>query len=91
MPIVNRPLSVRAEAVWRRIVSRPDAAFRPVRGRPFTYEGRNRAIRLHTTNWMNGRGAVEQVLTRMPLDPAVLWTTWCHGREHVFRKSRTSS
>ena len=68
MPIVNRPQSVHAEAVWRRIVSHSGAAFHQVRGRPFTYEARGRTIYLHTTNWVIGRAAVEQALTRMPLD-----------------------
>lgn len=68
MPIVNRPQSVHAEAVWRRIVSHSGAAFHQVRGKPFTYEARGRTIYLHTTNWVIGRAAVEQALTRMPLD-----------------------
>ena len=68
MPIGNRSKSVHAEAVWRRIVSHPGAIFHQVRGRPFAYEARSRTICVHATNWVIGRAAVKQALTRMPLD-----------------------
>lgn len=50
------------------MVSDSGADFHQVQGRPFTYEARGHMMYLHTTNWVIGPSAVEQVLSRMPLD-----------------------
>ena len=69
MPIMNRPQTIHAEAVWRRIVNHSGATFHQVPRQTFANEARGRTIYLHTMNWVIGRAAVEHALTRPRSEP----------------------
>lgn len=63
------------DTVWDRIVRYSGETFHQKLGKPFTYEASGRTLRLHTTNRMISRSAMDNALDRVPFAS----TTDCQG------------